>query len=853
MNELVSHAIKKVWANPKQDFQPIVKPGRLTRPTGARRYFQPIMKAYDLPNTKDLFHVFGYTGFNPVEISLSDLKKNQWVSAIALTHEVGLFFDGYFENGMMLPRADIWVKHEGNNFFVAVKDRPGKTYLLGYDTPYFRTYMNAWWDISGVTPPFIEIYHKTISKLQDSLDTIMKINKLAGKPGYTWLIVNGYYKDPASWDGHGANIGDWVEVIHDQSVKRVVKFNLDQRTTFMSTLDLAQKYLLHYPGNTATIDFYDDIDFFVQYDNREGVYYHRNDPKAVRMLTHKDYSICVDKVVAYAHGQVKWTNTDKLSVVAIIRNGGANRPLVFESSRIHELYKLDEKHLVNAMVGLNAAIPEWEAKNLERSAYTEIMRHQNACLTIDAVHEAYGYNAVSRILSDTPKRFENVGGYLAKLTQTQMLSSGIFEYDDNGELLGWHNSQAATTYVPRSPDAVSYECLLGEISTDVDEHYGSAPVNIGTNVEFRCYTADLAVGVIQPNSWVDVTLQLGNVYTYDAKTGWLNWRTASNKLPLVRTNRKILIDEHIVTFDDGVLNLAVQSSYRLPNDTHAWLRNQMVPMGCYDVFMNGKALAKDVDYYLDFPNFYIVGKDHIVAEAQQHVVIRGTGFCDTNMNEDIKRDVGFVVDGMLSTNKRFNVRDDVTMRFVVGGKLMHRDQLDFAETDYGVTLPSSLNGNLFMACETLVPYNLGGEKLRPMIARAVARNLDGRIEAYMTNYLPDRGDGFYTVSRHYPVYSPVASGIIDAVLSGDISAETIASANTDMKILLACQPYSERWFKYDPTNPERETDERFVMVHPHPYTHTIFLTPVQYRFVKRAVNMITRNKVEFSHFVQMEA
>ena len=91
------------------------------------------------------------------------------------------------------------------------------------------------------------------------------------------------------------------------------------------------------------------------------------------------------------------------------------------------------------------------------------------------------------------------------------------------------------------------------------------------------------------------------------------------------------------------------------------------------------------------------------------------------------------------------------------------------------------------------------------------------------------------------------------MLSGDISAETIASANTDMKILLACQPYSERWFKYDPTNPERETDERFVMVHPHPYTHTIFLTPVQYRFVKRAVNMITRNKVEFSHFVQMEA
>ena len=36
-------------------------------------------------------------------------------------------------------------------------------------------------------------------------------------------------------------------------------------------------------------------------------------------------------------------------------------------------------------------------------------------------------------------------------------------------------------------------------------------------------------------------------------------------------------------------------------------------------------------------------------------IVACTGFCDTNMNEDIKRDVGFVVDGMLSTNKRSNV------------------------------------------------------------------------------------------------------------------------------------------------------------------------------------------------------
>jgi hypothetical protein len=80
----------------------------------------------------------------------------------------------------------------------------------------------------------------------DGIGTPRIMQEIYGKPGHTWLIVNGYYCSVDAWNGHGALIGDWVEVIHDSSVKRVVSFELDQRITFTSTLDSAAKYLLHY-------------------------------------------------------------------------------------------------------------------------------------------------------------------------------------------------------------------------------------------------------------------------------------------------------------------------------------------------------------------------------------------------------------------------------------------------------------------------------------------------------------------------------------------------------------------------------------------------------------------------------
>ena len=39
MNPLIAYALKNIWCNPAQDYQPIVKPARITRKYGSIKTF----------------------------------------------------------------------------------------------------------------------------------------------------------------------------------------------------------------------------------------------------------------------------------------------------------------------------------------------------------------------------------------------------------------------------------------------------------------------------------------------------------------------------------------------------------------------------------------------------------------------------------------------------------------------------------------------------------------------------------------------------------------------------------------------------------------------------------------------
>ena len=59
-------------------------------------------------------------------------------------------------------------------------------------------------------------------------------------------------------------------------------------------------------------------------------------------------------------------------------------------------------------------------------------------------------------------------------------------------------------------------------------------------------------------------------------------------------------------------------------------------------------------------------------------------------------------------------------------------------------------------------------------------------------------------------------------------------------------------FDYDPVNPKLLLDDKVVMIHPHPFNHTVWLDLFQYRFVDRFVKLFSQGRVQLSHFIQFK-
>jgi hypothetical protein len=133
------------------------------------------------------------------------------------------------------------------------------------------------------------------------------------------------------------------------------------------------------------------------------------------MVTHRDYSIAVDPVWSLINGllelrQIVNINNQGLKIKAFIREGGMKRKLVQDNNRIFEMYKLDDPRPFRAMSGLDSTVSEWQAANLEASAYAELMRVPYKSVTMELVEEAYGYNAMSVLLGNTPQKMSLESG-----------------------------------------------------------------------------------------------------------------------------------------------------------------------------------------------------------------------------------------------------------------------------------------------------------------------------------------------------------------------------------------------------------------------------------------------------------
>lgn len=853
-NYLVDHALKNVWCTPDQDQQSIVKPARLTPDLGVWTDVEVLRKRIVLPQQGVRFHVYQIGQLHPLFMGLFPVRE-RWVTFAEACNTQNVIVDLYVNSGVQLPRSQSWyMVTKDRNLIVAVKLLSRVPADLDKEDLFIRVYSNAYFNSVRSDPldDYVHVEGGLVNTQAKIIALQNKFDQYKQKPGQTYAFVNGFKVGQINL--FTVKEDDVVEFVYDSSIKNVIDFRVGGLATFDSIMDLKRKYLLHYEGQgDGEIDYHDDIDFWLiqptANGGHKGVYYHRNMADAVRMVTHKDYAVCVPYVAAYQQTILEQANLDTVYLRLHIRKSGYKRPLVNEHNRIKELYKLKDLDLRKAMLGVDSVVPNWRADTLEAADYTKIMRTTSEGVTELLVQNAYGYNAISKLVGDTPS-FTRIESTLRVIDVPYNLQNGAgaYEYDATGKLIGYYYHPQGAIYAARNQNCNRIEMIAGEPGEDLDEWYGDIETVLDPLNNYRFYVCGNSLG--RPDDkWEDVTGQ-AKYDIVDNKVVWFVDR--SQYYTLVRGDDKHLAYSFKVKETDGLINFSL-TQYRTINGVRSKYVMSL-PLGELDIFLNGRSLIENLDYFVrNKVEIVICNKEYLddPLNKEQEVTIRFTGFCKDDLTRESPDDVGFVDFGVMSYNRRYDIRDDKVLRIVANGNMYDRSALKFSEDDSGIRMDNVRNGAPYQIRDIVVPLR-GLTPNDTYSLREKSREVDALISGYMTDKLPEPpGVGLNAIPERYQIYSPFCQKLIMDLKNGILDDPIMYEQYNDTQIFTLCKSY-EYLLEFDPTQEGQAQDDRYVSIHPHNLFSVIDIGIYQYKFLARAVFLYTKGKVNLSNFIRVE-
>lgn len=854
-DNLVTHALKNAWCAPRQDLQVIFKPARISRPVGLRISITHGFSTIPLPTTSDLYHVYQIGQIEPGMLGLTPGRR-EWRRVSRVMETEFLIANVYTNQGRMLNRSECWLIYtEERNLLLAIKDQP-KVADLRTQPIYLRLYSNAFFSSprSHSFERMIRCRSKVVTVTADGPAFQTELTTLRDRPGGVNFYYNGQYRDSVP-PTNRLRPGDHLEYVYDSSIKQTIDIPLKDCPVFTSTLDQQRKYLLRSAAAQVggiQIDFQDDIDVHLMFplvrSNRpgfDGVYFHKNAEGALRQVTHRDWSIPTPFVEAYVQDNPDWVLSDNLVVRLQVRHSGYNRPLVFENSRIQELYKLPHQKITEAMIGTESTVEVWQAANLEASAYTQLMRSPYEEVTRAMVEDAYGYNAVSTLMGDSPRHVETVmGRRQISLPFGQWVRSTMYEFDVNGKLLGTFYHSNGPEYTPRHPDTHMVEGVVGRGQFRISTTFGPAAVEIKPQHNYRFYLTRFVAGRPDPSRWEDVT---GDDTKYRIVNGRVAWLVDTALFyPAVRSDEDFLAYEFELETRNSLLRFSIDAEATHPDGAAQGTFH--IPVGKLDLWLNGHSLIENLDYFVRWPEIVICNKKFVREGTTQKITVRGTGFCNADMTRPQPAEFGFVQHGMLSRNRRYNVRDDKVIRLVIDGSTHHRSVLKFAEDSSAIQAGSIREGAPYQIENIIVPMpDLIHRDDYEYLDQAVS--IDKQVENYLTLKLPEPVfPEPVMIPTKYHLYSPFISVLLHDMIDGRFSMDAFRGQFSDRALKESLTNY-EYLLAYDPSF--HALDERYVNVHPHNQTHELVVNIYQQRFLKRAIGIYLNNQVDLARFVRV--
>lgn len=862
---LKKHTIDTTWCSPQQDNQIIGRLSKITKKGGDIVSTQIMTRRIALPDSKQYYHVFFVGQIPPAMFGLipsaADWVVNDWTPITDAVNLLPLFADFYTDNGVHIPMHQIHYQFTHDRALVfCIEERKEYGYNLDTDSIYCRFYTNAYFESDEANGNTINTKVSSVRIFSNA--DILAIQNLEtqwkNQEYCVFSYINGNLVDSLTM--LTVKIGDVVDCVVDTSVKRIVDFKLSELDVFTSLRDHKQKYLVHYPvqANEAhVIDFVDDIDVYLYSktgDRFLGRYVHRNQTSTMRMVTHRDYALAVEPTVGILDAlttdlTAKGITLGEVIVRIYIRHSGLFHHIGFEASRIKELYKLPENEIVSALIGANAVVPFWTAASLENSEYVRLLDAQYSQMTMDLLERAYGYNAISKTVADTPSLPDGNTFPLASLYHE---AATVYEYDAVGVLLGFYHHTSGGYYIPTNPNCAQVECISGRGSKTPPVEYGTDDLTLPPNANYRVYMTFLEADG-STGEWRDIT----DSDYYTVVNGHLKWMTTDEGyLLMVRTDLGFLAYDVEITPVAGTIYFPISEITNWVGEVHEVVP---VPGADIDIWLNGKALVVGVDCTIDFPNVYVFNKDYLVQPAgstPQKLTVRMTGFCQTDKNGFVSReptdDYGFIEHGVLSNNGRYDIRDDRVMSVYVKGCLKDRNTLTFSELHSGVSITNALNGQPYQLRERLIPFRqhteTNSETLRQ---RDQAR--DKVVGDFLTLRLPEPvRDGLSAIAERHRLFSPFFSHLVNDLQSGQFPMSELKHTLIDQDVIRLCEPYMSL-LTNDPLNEKLGLDYRIILIHPHQLDTTILLDVESYSFLKRVVKLFGKNLISLNGHLNINA
>lgn len=840
-NFLIDHAISSCWCNPAQDNQLILKPARLTPYGGVWRSWKFLWTSFNLPTNNHRYHVYSIGQINPLLVNLFPIT-NVWKKVSDSCMATDTLVEIYTQKGIRLPITQIYyIFTEESSLLFSVRKDDNLYWDFNNESIYIRLYDNAYFESNRNTGEHIYVEGSTVGSTNEII--AHQISYLAKKqlPGKVYSFVNGYRVKEISLIT--VAVGDTIEFYQDPSVLTTYEFDVNSLQVFDSILDIKRKYLLHPVGGIGNNIYYqDDVDIYIyDKDSKKGIYYHKNSADNLRMVTHRDYSVSVPVISAFLNEHTDLFDYSNSVLELNIRKSGYERPLINERLRIKELYKLSEPQLQGAMIGADSSLEYWRVDTLENSDYCKVMRSAFSAIDTPLVKDTYGYNAVVKLAAEPVIKTELFNSQrIIRMPHKYLFNATVYEFDNDGWLIDKYTHFAGEMYNCANFGAAYALVIHGQADQALDEYYNTASVVLDANYDYRFYAANKD-NVHPGTRWTDVT----GSGMYAVINGVATWLVMDTHDVLIRSNKKHLHKRLYLNALSGSLTFNLT---HLQDVDGILIDSEMqVPMGELKLFLNGRSLINGLDYHVDFPAVTVVNKDYLIDQntTQQRIDYIFTGLCDSNLESSSYAESGFIRNGYLSVNNRFDIRDDRAIFITANGRLYTKEDLLFIEDSHEYVFQSILNGKPYSVESAVVPIKDLVE-VDTYEYRAESMVVDKAVSDYMTLKLPQPGiPSINPILRYYELYSPFISRVLMAVLGSAIDPDALKVQYNDDKVRELVAPYLYL-LDMDPIHVDRQPDRNYCIIHPHILGNVVEVDVYQYKFITRVVNIYGNGLVNLS-------